>query len=79
MRTDGRLIHEIFASKTILPNFLIYNCHRARGDITPHKSEENVSSTSAGRELFSKGLPSPHTSASGGGSARQTTQSTTGV
>lgn len=35
MRTDGRFIHKIFAPKTTLPDFLIYNCHRAIGDITP--------------------------------------------
>lgn len=58
MRTDGRFIqNEIFASKTITPNFLFYDCHRAIKDTIPHKFEENISST-LGIQPFFKWLPS---------------------
>lgn len=66
VRTDGRFIqNEMFVAETITPHSAISNCHRATDDTLPHKSEENISSTSAGTALLSQWLPSSLTSAPG--------------
>lgn len=62
--------NEIFASKTIAPDFLIYNCHRATEGWYP-------SSTLAGTELPVQMAATSHTQAPGRKSTGQTNQSTT--